>query len=159
MADPGCPGVGPAWSLGQKGVPGLLDLFPPGAADAQRGMFTPRQYTHHPRCPHLVATLQQVVEDVAMPMTMPGLCSRTSSILIRGPGGTRAGAAAAPAPQVEVYPTKYGDVVQVIIPPTVYETVPALGCHHLGDLSTEDYRVKRERALKERAPTCTLGTS
>ena len=29
----------------------------------------------------------------------------------------------------------------------------ALGFHHLGDLYTEDHRVKRERALKERAPT------
>ena len=59
---------------------------------------------------------------------------------------------AAPAPQVEVYPTQYGDVTQVVIPPTVYETVQALGYHHLGDLYTEDRRIKGERALKERAP-------
>ena len=58
----------------------------------------------------------------------------------------------APAPQVDVYPTQYGDVVQVVIPPTVYETVQALGYHHLGDLYTEDHRVKGERTLKERAP-------
>ena len=96
-------------------------------------MLTPRQYTHHPKYPHLIATLQRVVDDVAMPMWMPGPCSGTSPILVRGPGGPRAGAAAAPAPQVEVYPTQYGDVVQVIIPPTIYETVRALSYHHLGD--------------------------
>ena len=35
----------------------------------------------------------------------------------------------------------------------MYETVQALGYHHLGDLYTGDYHVKQERALKERAPT------
>ena len=60
---------------------------------------------------------------------------------------------AAPAPQVEVYNTRYGDVTQVIVPPTIYETVQALGYHHLGDLYTADYQVIGERALKERAPT------
>ena len=54
---------------------------------------------------------------------------------------------------MEVYPTQYGNVVQVIIPPTIYETVQALGYHHLGDLYTGDYRVKQDCALKERAPT------
>ena len=95
--------------------------------------------------------VQRVVDDVAMPMWMPGPCSGTSPILVRGLGGPRAGVAAALAPQVEVYPTQYGDVVQVIIPPTIYETVQALGYHHLGDLYTEDHRVKRERTLKEPA--------
>ena len=61
-------------------------------------VLTPGQYTHHPRCPHLIATLQRVVDDMAMPMWMPGPCSRTSPILIRGPSGPRAGEAAAPAP-------------------------------------------------------------
>ena len=88
-----------------------------------------------------------------MPMWMPGPCSGTSPILVQGPGGPRVGAAAAPAPQVEDYPTQYGDAVQVIIPPTIYETVQALGYHHLGDLYTEDHHVKPERTLKERAPT------
>ena len=69
-----------------------------------------------------------------------------------GPWRTTGGAMAAPAPQVEVYPTQYGDVTQVVIPPTVYETVHALGYHHLGDLYTADRRIKGERALKERAP-------
>ena len=59
---------------------------------------------------------------------------------------------AAPAPQVEVYPTQYGVVTQVVIPPTVYETVQVVGYHHLGDLYMEDRRIKGERALKERAP-------
>ena len=86
-----------------------------------------------------------------MPMWMPGPCSGTTPILVRGPGGSRVGAAAAPAPQVEKYPTQYGDVVQVVIPSTVYETVHALGYHHLGDLYTEDHRVKGEKTLKERA--------
>ena len=42
--------------------------------------------------------------------------------------------------------------MQVVIPPTIYETVQALGYHHLGDLHTEDHRIKGERTLKERAP-------
>ena len=115
-------------------------------------VLTPGQYTNHPRCPHIIATLQKVVDEVAMPMWMPGPCSGTTPILIRGPGGPRAGAAAAPAPQVEVYPTPYGNVVQVVVPPVIYETVHALGYHHLGDLYTADHRVQRERTLKERAP-------
>ena len=104
-------------------------------------VLTPGQSTHHPRCPHLIATLQRVVDEVSMPMWMPGPCSGTTPILVRGPGGSRAGAATTPAPQVEVYLTQYGDVVQVVIPPTVYETVQALG---LGDLYTEDHRIKGE---------------
>ena len=61
-------------------------------------VLTPGQYTHHPKCPHLIATLQRVVDNMAMPMWMPGPCSGTTPILVRGPGGPRAGAAAAPAP-------------------------------------------------------------
>ena len=60
-------------------------------------------------------------------MWMPGLCSGTTPILVRGPGEPRAGPVVAPAPQVEVYPTQYGDVTQVVVPPTVYETVQAVG--------------------------------
>ena len=86
-------------------------------------MLTPGQYTHHPRCPHLIGTLQGVVHEVSLPMLMPGHCSGTTPILVRGPGGPRAGALAAPAPQGEVYPTRYGDVTQVVVPPTVYKTV------------------------------------
>ena len=115
-------------------------------------VLTPGQYTHHPKCPHLIATLQRVVDEVALPMWMPGHCSGTTPILVQGPGGPRAAAAAAPAPQVEVYPTPYGAVVQVVAPPTVYETVQALGYHHLGDLYAGDHRVLPERALKRRAP-------
>ena len=51
-----------------------------------------------------------------------------------------------------MYPTPYGNVVQVVVPPVIYETVHALGYHHLGDLYTADHRVQRERTLKERAP-------
>ena len=115
-------------------------------------VLTPGQYTHHPRCPHLIATLQRVVDEVAMPMWMPGQCSGTTPILVRGPGGPRSAAAAAPAPRVEVYTTLYGAVAQVAVPPTVYETVQALGYHHLGDLYTENHQVLPERALKRRAP-------
>ena len=61
-------------------------------------MLTPGQYTHHPRCPHLIATLQRVVDEVSLPMWMPSPCSGTTPILVRGPGGPRAAAAAAPAP-------------------------------------------------------------
>ena len=64
-------------------------------------MLTPGQYTHHPRCPHLIAMLQRVVDEVCMPMWVPGPCSGTIPILVRGLGGPRVGAAAAPAPQVE----------------------------------------------------------
>ena len=116
-------------------------------------VLTPGQYTHHPKCPQLIATLQRVVDEVAMPMWMPGHSSGTTPILVRGPGGPRAAAVAAPAPQVQVSPTPYGDVVQVVVPRTVYETMWALGCHHLGDLYTGDHRVLPERALKGRAPT------
>ena len=122
-------------------------------------MLTPEQYTHHPRCPHLIATLQRVVDEVSMPMWTPGPCSGTTPILVRGLCGCWVGVVVAPAPQVEVYPTQYGDVVHVVIPLTVYETVQALGYHHLGDLYThlgdlytEDHRIKEEQTLKERVP-------
>ena len=68
-------------------------------------MLTPGQYTDYPRCPNLIATLQRVVGEVSLPMWMPGPCSGTTPILVCGPGGPRAGAMAAPAPWVEVYPT------------------------------------------------------
>ena len=117
-------------------------------------MLTPGHYTHHPRCPHLIRTLQRVVDEVSLPMWMLGQCSGTTPILVRGPGGLRAGAMAAPAPpRVEVYNTQYGDVTQVVVPPTIYEMVQALGYHHLGDLYTADHRDAGEWALKERAPT------
>ena len=115
-------------------------------------VLTPGQYTHHPKCPHLIATLQRVVDEVALPMWMPGQCSGTTPILVRGPGGPRSAAAAAPAPRVEVYTTLYGAVAQVVVPLTVYETVQALGYHHLGDLYTENHQVLPERAMKRRAP-------
>ena len=101
-------------------------------------VLTPGRYTHHPRCPHLIATLQWVVDEVSLPMWMRGHTQGRPPILVQGTGGPRARAVAAPAPQVEVYPTQYGDVVQVVIPPAVYETVQALRYHHLGDLYTED---------------------
>ena len=56
-------------------------------------------------------------------------------------------------PRVQVHPTRYGDVTQVVVPPKVYETTQALGYHHLGDLYTPDHQIVGERALKERAPT------
>ena len=68
-------------------------------------MLTPWQYTHHPKCPHLIATLQRVVDEVALPMWMRGHCSGTTPILVQGPGGPHGAAAATCAPQVEVYPT------------------------------------------------------
>ena len=77
-------------------------------------VLTPGRYTHHPKCPHLIATLQRVVDEVALPMWMPGQCSGTTPILVRGPGGPRSAAAAAPAPRVEVYTTLYGAVAQVV---------------------------------------------
>ena len=51
-----------------------------------------------------------------------------------------------------MYRTQCGDVLQVVIPPTVYKTVQALGYHQLGHLYTEDHRIKGERTLKERTP-------
>ena len=44
---------------------------------------------------------------------------RTTLILIQGPGGPRAGAAAAPAYQVEVCPTPYGNIVHLVVPPVI----------------------------------------
>ena len=35
-------------------------------------MLTPGLYTQHPRCPHLIRTLQRVVDEVSVPMWMPG---------------------------------------------------------------------------------------
>ena len=61
-------------------------------------MLTPGQYTHDPRCPHIIRTLQRVVDEVSLPMWMPGQCSGTTPIVPRGPGGPRAGAPASPAP-------------------------------------------------------------
>ena len=116
-------------------------------------VLTPGQCTHHPRCPHLIRTLQRVVDEVSLPMWMPGRCAGTTPILVRGPGGPRAGAMVAPAPRVEVYNTQYGDVTQVVVPPTMCETVQAPGYHHLKDLYIADHWVVGERALKERAPT------
>ena len=101
VADCGSPGVGPAGGLGQRGVPGLPDLCPPGTPSAQRRMSCgayPRKYTHHPRCPHLIATLQRVVDDVAMPMWMPSPYLGTSPILIRGPRRTPSGGSGGPCP-------------------------------------------------------------
>ena len=40
----------------------------------------------------------------------------------------------------------------MVIPPAIYETVQALGYHHLGNLYTGDNRVLQERTLKEWAP-------
>ena len=60
-------------------------------------MLTLRQYTHHPKCPHLITTLQRVVNEVSMPMWMPGPCSGMTLILVRGLGGPRAGVMAAPS--------------------------------------------------------------
>ena len=115
-------------------------------------MPTPGQYTQHLKYPYLIARLQKVVDEAAMPMWVPGPCSGTTPILIRSPEKPQAGAAAAPTPQVEVYPTPYGNVVQVVIPLVIYEMVHALSYRHLGDLNTADHRVLRERTLKERAP-------
>ena len=74
-------------------------------------------------------------------------------MLVRGLSRLRVGAPSAPAPQVEVYPTQYGDITQVVTCPKVYEMIQALGYRHLGDLYTLDNQIVEERALKERAPT------
>ena len=78
---------------------------------------TAGQYTHHPRCPHLISTLQRMVDEVSLRMWMPGQCLGTTPILLRGLGGPRAGAMAAPPPHVDVYPTRCGDVTQLVAPP------------------------------------------
>ena len=33
-------------------------------------MLKPGEHIHHPRCPHLIATLQRVVDEVSLPMWM-----------------------------------------------------------------------------------------
>ena len=40
----------------------------------------------------------------------------------------------------------------MVVPPTIYETLQALGYHHSGDLYTAHCRIKGKRTLKERAP-------
>ena len=60
-------------------------------------MLAPRHYTPHPRFPDLICTLQRVVDEVSLLMWMPGQCWGTTTILLRGPSGPRAGARAAPA--------------------------------------------------------------
>ena len=115
---------------------------------------SPRDNAPTPRCPHLIGTLQRVVDEVFVPIWMRGPCSGTTPILMRGPGGPRAGAVAAPAPGVEVQPTQYGDAMQVVVPPTVYATVRALGYYHWGNLYEADRRIKGEQTVKKRAPAC-----
>ena len=68
-----------------------------------------------------------MVDEVSLPIWMPGRCLGTTRILVRGPAGPRVGAMAAPTPRVQVYNTQYGGVTQVVVPPTLYETVQALG--------------------------------
>ena len=68
-------------------------------------VLTPGHYTHHVSCPHLIQTLQRVVDEVSVPMWMPGQCSGTTPILVWGPSRPRAGAPTALTPKVEVYPT------------------------------------------------------
>ena len=80
-------------------------------------VLAPGHYTHHVRCPHLIRALQRVVDEVSLPMWMPGQCSGTTPILVRGPSLPRARAQVTPAPRPEVYPTQYGDVTQVVVPP------------------------------------------
>ena len=45
-------------------------------------MHTPGQYTHHPRCHHLIAKLQRVVDEVSLPTWMPGPYSGTTPSLV-----------------------------------------------------------------------------
>ena len=109
-------------------------------------MLTPGQYTHHPGCPHLIATLQRVVDEVSMPMWMPGPCSGTTPIPIRGPGDS------SPRPPGGGVPDPIRRCGVGDHPPDHLKRVQALGYHQLGDLYTEDHHVKGECALKERAP-------
>ena len=99
VAGRGRPGVGPAGCLSEGRISSIPSPHPPNSPSAGRlAVLTPGQYTPHPRCPHLIRTLQRVVDEVSLPMGMPGLCSGTTPILVQGPGGPRAGA---PAPRVE----------------------------------------------------------
>ena len=91
--------------------------------------------------------LQRVVDKVSLPMWMPGHCLGTTPILVRGPSLPLVGAQATPTLRVEVYT----GMSRKWLP--LYETVQALGYHHLGDLYTPDHQIIRERALKERDPT------
>ena len=88
---------------------------------------------------------------MSLPMWMPGRCSGTIPILVRGPSRPRAEAIPPPPPRIEVFNTQFGNVTQVVVPPTIYEAVQALKYHHLIDPYVADHRVVGERALKERA--------
>ena len=109
-------------------------------------VFTPEEYTHHPRCPHLMRTLQWVVDEVLLPMRMTGRCSGTTPVLARAlPHGYRC------------LPPSTVTSAQVVVPPTINEAVYALGYHHLGNLYAAHHWVDGQRALGkghlERAPT------
>ena len=77
-------------------------------------MLTLGHYTHHVWCPHLFRTLQQVVDEVSLLMWMPGHCSGTTPMLVRGPSKPRAGV---PAPPLEVYPTSMATSRRWSFPP------------------------------------------
>ena len=72
-------------------------------------------------------TPQRVVNEVSVPMWMPGQCSGATPLVVRGPDRPRAGAMVSGAPRVEVYNTEYGNITQVVAPPTIHATVHALG--------------------------------
>ena len=82
-------------------------------------VLTPGQYTHHPRCLRLIAKLQRVVDEISMPKWMPGPCSGTTPILVRGPGRPRAGDWGAPPPGGDV-----PDPVQ-LCPPGSHPPLPS----------------------------------
>ena len=61
-------------------------------------VLTPGHYTHHVQCPHLIQTLQRVVDEVSLLMSMPGQCSGVTPILVQGPSLPQAGAPVTPTP-------------------------------------------------------------
>ena len=88
-------GMGPAGSLGQRGIWRVPNLYPSNPPSARREIpcrAHPEQYTDHPPCPHLIVTLQRVVDEVSLPRWMPGPCMGTTPILVRGAGGPHTGA-------------------------------------------------------------------
>ena len=159
MVGRGCPGVGPAGCLGEGGVLRVPSLHPPDSSGAS-GKLPGRAYPgalHPPSAvpqphPHAAAGGGRGIPADVDAGQVLGDHPHTGA----GPRRAEGGGDGDPRPpgggvQHPLWRRHTGGHPP---PPTIYETVQALGYHHLGDLYIAHHRVAGERALKERVPTC-----